>query len=162
MPATATPSAPSLQQLAPDVTPKVRDGDLAKAQLGLIAIGAVIVGVAWLTSEHFYFSYLVGYMGVLGIVLGALFFTMLQHITRAGWSVTVRRLAENIAGTLPFMLLLFVPVVVGFGELYHHWTHAQITDPQAANYDAIVAGKAGYLNTTFFFVRVAIDRKSVV
>ena len=155
MTATAPTTAPSLQQLAPHVTSKVKDGDLAKAQLGLIAVGAVLIAAAWATGEHFYASYLVGYMGVLGICLGALFFTMVQHITRAGWSVTVRRLAENTAGTLPFMLLLFVPVLVGFHDLYHHWVDAVI-EPGKPNYDAVVAGKSGYLNQTFFFIRVLI------
>ena len=112
MTAIATPTAKSLQQLAPHVTSKIKDGDLTTAQFGLIGVGVVLIGASWMT-EHFYLSYLVGYMGVLGIVLGALFFTMIQHITRAGWSVSVRRVAENIAATLPFMLVLFIPIVVG-------------------------------------------------
>ena len=33
--------------------------------------------------------------------LGALFFVLLQHATRAGWSVTVRRLAEILAANVP-------------------------------------------------------------
>jgi len=158
MTATATPAtAASLQQLAPDITPKVKDGDLQKVQLGLIVVGAVLTVLGWFLGHHAV-SYLVGYMGVLGICLGALFFTMIQHITRAGWSVTVRRVTENIAGTLPFMLLLFIPIVVGFDEIYHHWTSEEIniTDPEAAGYDAVLAGKSGFLNETFFFVRVAI------
>ncbi|MEZ6036863.1 MAG: hypothetical protein R3F29_05250 [Planctomycetota bacterium] len=154
MTAIATPTAKSLQQLAPHVTPKIKDGDLTTAQFGLIGVGVVLIGASWMT-EHFYLSYLVGYMGVLGIVLGALFFTMIQHITRAGWSVSVRRVAENIAATLPFMLVLFIPIVVGFNDIYGHWTHA-VTDPNLPDYDAVVAGKSGYLSTTFFFVRVAI------
>lgn len=141
--------APSLQQLAPGVAPRVRDGDLATAQLALLAVGVVLIGAGWATGKHFYFSYLVGYMGVLGICLGALFFTMVQHITRAGWSVTVRRLAENIAGTLPYLLLLFVPILFGFDTLFHHWVHP---DPA----DTVLAGKAAWLNKPFFFVRVAI------
>jgi hypothetical protein len=105
----------------------------------LLGLGIALIGAAWATGgDHFYFSYLVGYMGVLGICLCALFFTMVQHITRAGWSITVRRLAENIAGTLPFMLLLFIPIVVGFGKIYHHWAHAEL-DPLKAGYDAVLA-----------------------
>ena len=143
-------TAPSLQQLAPHVAPRVKDGDLNLAQMVLLAIGLGLIAAAWATGgERFYFSYLVGYMGALGVCLGALFFTMVQHITRAGWSITVRRLAENIMAALPLMVLLFVPILVGFEHLYHHWAHP---DPA----DHLVAGKAGYLNKTFFFVRVAI------
>ena len=98
MTATATQTtARSLQQLAPHVTSKVKDGDLAKAQMGLLAVGAVITLAGYLLGlgehGHGQLSYMVGYMGVLGICLCALFFTMIQHITRAGWSVSVRRLA---------------------------------------------------------------------
>ena len=156
MTATATPeTAKSLQELAPDITPKVKDGDLTTAQNGLIAVGALLAGLGYYLSDHGALSYLVGYMGVLGVCLGALFFTMIQHITRAGWSVPVRRVTENMAGTLPFMLLLFLPIVIGFDDIYHHWTHAVIEEGQPG-YDSIVAGKSGFLNTTFFFVRVAI------
>lgn len=154
MTATANMTAPSLQQIAPNLASRVKAGDLATAQMGLLAVGLALIGASWGKSlyygdHHFYFSYLVGYMGVLGICLCALFFTMLQHITRAGWSVTTRRLAENTMAAMPFMLLLFVPVVVGFEHLYHHWVHADPTDE-------VLAGKAAWLNSTFFFVRVAI------
>lgn len=152
MTATANLTAPSLEQLAPHVAIRVKQGDLATAQMALLVIGLALIGAArGLGGEHFYFSYLVGYMGVLGICLGALFFVMVQHITRSGWSVVLRRLAENIAGTLPFMLLLFIPIIVGFGHpLYEHW--AGHVDPN----DTVLLGKQSYLNSTFFFVRVGI------
>jgi putative effector of murein hydrolase LrgA (UPF0299 family) len=150
MTAIAPTTAPSLQQLAPHVTPRVKNGDLATAQMVLMAVGVVLIGAAWATGKHFYASYLVGYMGVLGICLGALFFVMLQHIVRAGWSVVLRRVAENIAWCLPLMALLFVPILVGFDEIFHHWTHADLTT------DAVLRGKSGWLNKEFFFVRVAI------
>ncbi|MBL8748813.1 MAG: quinol:cytochrome C oxidoreductase [Planctomycetes bacterium] len=150
MTATAHMTAPSLQQLAPTIVPKVKDGDLATAQLGALVLGAALIGGAWATGgERFYFSYLVGYMGVLGICLGALFFTMVQHITRAGWGICVRRLAENIMGALPLMALLFVPIYVGFDHLFHHWVHP---DPN----DHLVAGKSAWLNKNFFVARIVI------
>ncbi|MBP8300416.1 MAG: hypothetical protein KA020_08645, partial [Planctomycetes bacterium] len=156
MTATANLTAPSLEQLAPHVNPRVKEGDLGTAQMVLLGLGIALIGAAWaMGGDHFYFSYLVGFMGVLGICLCALFFTMVQHITRAGWSITVRRLAENIAGTLPFMLLLFIPIVVGFGKIYHHWAHAEL-DPLKAGYDAVLHGKSSYLNSTAFFARVGV------
>ncbi|MCR9244461.1 MAG: hypothetical protein NXI31_05475 [bacterium] len=152
---TANLTAPSVEQLAPNLKAKVEPGALATAQMAFLAIGVLLIGASWF-SGHFYFSYLVGYMGVLGIVLCALFFTMVQHITRAGWSVTVRRVAENMSWTILPLLLLFIPVLIGSHDIYHHWMDAQITDPKAADYDGVLAGKSAWLNSTFFFVRVFI------
>jgi hypothetical protein len=162
MTAIASNTARSLQDIAPTITAKVKEGDLAKTQMGLMAVGAALLAIAFFSGKHFYHSYLVAYMGVLGICLGALFFTMVQHITRAGWSVTVRRLTENTAAALPLMAVLFVPIALGFDTLFHHWAHANHdaagnllaeTDPK---FDQVLAGKASYLNSTSFFVRAAI------
>ncbi|MFO1076556.1 MAG: quinol:cytochrome C oxidoreductase [Planctomycetota bacterium] len=148
---TANLSAPSVEQLAPNLAARVKPGDLAMAPLVLIVIGLLLVGGAWFTAgERFGLSYLVGYMGMLGIVLCALFFTMVQHITRAGWSVTVRRIAENIAWTLPVMALLFVPVFLGADHIYHHWMGADLS------VDKVLAGKSAWLNRNAFFIRVGI------
>ncbi|MGC4055572.1 MAG: hypothetical protein QM757_42650 [Paludibaculum sp.] len=38
--------------------------------------------------------------------MGALFFVMVQHLTGSAWSVTVRRLMENIMRTIPVALNL--------------------------------------------------------
>ena len=59
------------------------------------------------------FAYVTSYAFCLSIALGALFFVTLQHLTRAGWSVTVRRLAELLASTLPLLCVLFVPILPG-------------------------------------------------
>ncbi|MCA8976950.1 MAG: quinol:cytochrome C oxidoreductase [Planctomycetes bacterium] len=153
MTATANLTAPSLDQLAPSLTARVKQGDLVIPQMALLAIGVALLGGAYFTGdEHgsFWFSYLVGYMGVLGIVLCALFFTMVQHITRAGWSITVRRLAENLAWTLPWMLLLFAPVIAGSHTIYHHWMGADLTQ------DLVLKGKSAWLNQNAFFMRVGI------
>jgi len=151
---TVTMTAPPIDQVAPNVITRVRDGDLRTGQMALIGAGAGLLALSlvWGLSadaERFWFSYLTAYMGVLGMCLGGLFFTLLQHITRAGWSVGVRRLAEHLSGTLPFMLLLFVPICFGFDSLFGHWAHA----PDA---DKVIAGKRAWLNPAFFFVRVGI------
>ena len=43
--------------------------------------------------------------------MGGLFFVLLQHATKAGWSVNVRRIAEWFAATLPLMAVLSVPIL---------------------------------------------------
>lgn len=96
------------------------------------------------------FSYLVAFAYFLSLALGALFFVLVQFITRAGWSVAVRRVAENIMGVLPGFALLFLPIALGAHSLYH-WTHS---DAVAA--DPLLAWKRPYLNTSFFYLRAAV------
>lgn len=72
--------------------------------------------------KRFYFAYLTTFMYVLSIGLGALLFVLLQHLVRAGWSVSVRRIAESLAATLPVIGLLSIPLLVSVlankGDLY--------------------------------------------
>lgn len=95
-------------------------------------------------------SYLVAYIFGLSIGLGALFFVMLQHLTRAGWSVAVRRLAEVLTGLLPLLAVLALPILAGVRVLYP-WADPAGLDPDIA---ALVAEKRPYLNEPFFIGRV--------
>lgn len=115
-----------------------------------LAFLAASVGIGVTAGDggrSFYFAYALNFAYVLSLSLGALFFVLLQHLTRAGWSVVVRRLAEGIAATLPVLALLLVPILVGMPQLYH-WTHA---DAVAA--DHLLHGKSPYLNVPFFLIR---------
>ena len=58
------------------------------------------------------FAYLTGFAFFLSITLGALFFVVVTHLFRAGWSILVRRVAEVIAANMPVMAVLFLPIVV--------------------------------------------------
>ena len=69
-------------------------------------------------KSHNMHSYLTSFMFYLSIALGGLFFTMLQHLTRAGWSVTVRRIAEGYMKNLILMALLFVPIFLNIGNIW--------------------------------------------
>ncbi|MDB5173296.1 MAG: hypothetical protein JWN51_2069 [Phycisphaerales bacterium] len=92
---------------------------MAVAGLGL----ALIMGFGGPTPfRRFLFSYLVALAYFLSLALGSLAFVLLQHLTRSGWSVGVRRVAENIASTLPALGVLAIPIVLsvmmGNGYLY--------------------------------------------
>ncbi len=102
-----------------------------------------------LEPKQFFFSYLFAFVALVSIGFGAMFFTMVQHLTGAAWSVTVRRFMESITCTLQACVLLFIPVVFGLHDLYP-WTH-----PAAVSGDPLLAGKAGYLNSGFFLIRAA-------
>jgi hypothetical protein len=117
--------------------------------IGILGLGASFA-LAPADPKQFYFSYMVAFMYFLALGLGCLFFVLIQFAARAGWSVIVRRIAELFMATLPVFAVLFIPIAFGMHDLFH-WTHEDVV----AN-DKILAGKAGYLNTSFFFVRAAI------
>lgn len=129
---------------------KARGSKLTTASLGLAGAGILLgIAAAAVDSSRFAFSYLTGFLWVVTLGLGGLFFVIIQHLTRAGWSVAARRQAEWLAGILPISALLFIPVAVFSHDLWHHWMGEE------AAHDPILVGKSGYLNTTFFFVRAA-------
>jgi hypothetical protein len=101
-------------------------------------------------AAQFFFSWLVAFAFVATIGLGALFFTMVQHLTGSAWSVTVRRLMENLAATLPVAALLFVPVALGLSHIYE-WTRAEVVA-----HDHILQAKAAFLNPGFFLLRALL------
>ena len=95
-------------------------------------------------------SYLTSYMFWLSMGLGGLIFTLIHHATRAGWSVVVRRLAENFMMTLPLMALLAAPVVIFAHDIFE-WTHADVVAK-----DKMLQAKTFYLNEGFFHIRVGL------
>jgi len=122
--------------------------------------GAAVVGIggaAGLSAGHwdaFFHAYMIAYAYFLAIALGGLFFVILNHLVRAGWSVVFRRLAEGVASTLPVMGVLLLPVVIsvlmGNHDLFE-WN-----DPVLAEKDHLIHHKHAYLNATFFAVRFVI------
>lgn len=69
-------------------------------------------------SPIFYHAYLLAFVFYLTITLGSLFFVMLHHLARSGWSVTVRRLAEALCANVFLMAVLFVPIYYNLGKVY--------------------------------------------
>jgi hypothetical protein len=124
---------------------------LAVAGAALSAAGFV-VGLS--RGDHlawFLHAYLTNYVFFLSISLGALFFTILHHATRAGWSVAVRRLLEILAANMPILAVLFLPLLAAVllrNPALYPWV-----DPNATGQSEGIAHKSGYLNATFFTLR---------
>jgi hypothetical protein len=134
-----------------DLAPRIEKPAFLAGVAGLV-IG-VLFGIAtgW---DVFFRSYVLNYSFVLSLALGGLFFVMLQHLVRAGWSVGVRRLAEFTAGTMPLMVLLFLPLLIpvlsGMPGVYL-WANAE-----AVAGDELLQHKQSYLNVPFFFARCVV------
>ena len=91
-----------------------------------------------------------------GVALIGVFFLAVQYVAYAGWSVMVKRILEALPAYLwvggPLMLLIFL---FGHHDIFH-WTHEGIATEGSANYDPIIAGKTGYLNQPFYYLRMVV------
>src|SRR6266581_583314 len=105
-------------------------GDSLTAQLGRWQRNSLLAGCAGVAlaviallvdRQQFLRSYLFAYLYWTGMALGCLAILLLHHVVGGKWGMVIRRLCEAGARTLPFMALLFVPVLFGMTTLYV-WT----------------------------------------
>jgi hypothetical protein len=121
--------------------------------LGVTAVGALGTAAGFAMGDmrtHTAFAYLASFTTVTSLCLGALFFVLIHHLTKAGWSVAARRHMEWIASALPVLAIFFVPVMLFSHDIYHHWMSEE------AKHDAAIHAKAAWLNPTGFYVRAGI------
>jgi hypothetical protein len=118
--------------------------------VGILFLLLSLAGLFFKQTDNFFRAYLMGYLFWTGIALGSLAVLMLQHLTGGAWGLVIRRVLESSTRTLPLLLILFVPIILGMHSLYE-WSHADLV-----NSDHILNAKKGYLNVPFFAVRVLI------
>jgi hypothetical protein len=126
------------------------EGGAAVGVLGVGGAGAAEAQFALaLDHERFFQAYLIAYTFWMGIVLGCLALLMVQHLSGGVWGIVLRRPFEAAVRTIPYMALLFIPILFGMHSLYE-WSHAD-----AVANDPILQQKALYLNVPFFYARQA-------
>ena len=122
-------------------------------QFGMIAgvLGVVLAVAGFFMSgiDRFFQAYLVAYTFWMGVVLGSMALLMVQHLSGGVWGIVLRRPFEAAVRTIPFMALLFIPILFGMHSLYH-WSHAD-----AVANDPVLQIKSLYLNVPFFYARQA-------
>ena len=124
---------------------------LVPGLIGLVALGlACLLGFSSpARRSDFFHAYLHSYTYFLSLALGALGFVLIMHLTRAGWSVAIRRVAEVVARAVVPLAPLGLLLIFGLQDLYE-WSR-----PDVVAHDALLQHKAVWLNPTFFIVRVA-------
>lgn len=123
---------------------------------GFLAAGALLCGFAAAGDpRRFAFAYLWAFALAWIVVVGSLFFVVLQHLTRSLWSVVIRRVAEVIASCAGVLVLLAVPVLLfaWFNDTFHLFPWL---DAHHVTGDPVLEGKAPYLNLEFMTMRLAI------
>jgi hypothetical protein len=140
--ATTTPAAPG----SLTVSSRMKTVYSVAIFLGVIVLAATMVrdsGRAWhsFVTSYFFFT---------SLALGGLFFASFNHVVKAGWSVNVRRIAEAFTAALPFVALGAIALFVGGPKLYSWMRPADVAN------DPLLQHKAGYLNATFFAIRLVV------
>lgn len=122
-----------------------------KPLLVTAAIGAVgVAGAFFLSSpERFFMNWILWFLVILTVSLGALFMVALEHVVASVWSVPLRRVPERLAS------LLFLAIPMGLVALFAVPKLYPGTFPEAHS-DAVLAGKAFWLSFPFFTVRVVL------
>lgn len=132
----------------------------APAEVGVNQKRALIAGVVFMVlfaigvfinRPQFFRSYLVAFLFWAGIAIGSLALLMLQHLTGGGWGLVIRRVLEASSRTLPFVALLFIPIIIGAHDLYP-WTHAE----EMSKTPALMQKARLYLNLPFFIGRAVL------
>lgn len=129
---------------------------LSPALLGMLALGGLgVVGSGLTDLQRFGANWFVWTLLLLAVALGSLFLVALEHLTRARWSIVLRRVPERLAGLLPALTLLFaVGATVGllggvFGWATPDFRAALASEPH-------LHGKGIWYSTPFFLARTAV------
>lgn len=136
-------------------TPIVMLGDRAvryERMAGLIGVIGLILCVLgyFMDPGGVFQSYLFAFIYWSGFAFAGLGILLLNNTVGGRWGVTTRKFLEAKVRTIPFILLLFIPILLGMHYLYP-WAQ-----PHIVQTNAIVRHKIGYLNIPFFLVRVVL------
>ncbi|HEX4468231.1 MAG TPA: hypothetical protein VH080_01800, partial [Gemmatimonadaceae bacterium] len=118
------------------------------AIVGAAGLVLFIIGVM-IEPRQALMSYVFAYATVLTIVLGALIQVMMSNVTGARWFTVMRRVTIHVAGAMPALAVLAIPLFVGLSTIYS-WTSPSAM-PAATR--EIVERKSAWLNAPFFVGR---------
>jgi hypothetical protein len=143
--------------------------------LVMIAVGVIGILFGFLTNhgERTFANLLLMSYYFAGVCIAAVFFCALQYVSQSGWSASILRIPHAFIRVLPVGAVILVAIIAGgiflthtgvneegkqaiVPYLYKLWAAKGITTPGSENYDHIIAGKSGFLNIPFFFIRLIV------
>ncbi|WP_048921038.1 hypothetical protein [Rufibacter radiotolerans] len=94
-----------------------------------------------------------------GISVVGVLWIAIQYVAYAGWSASIKRIPEALGsyilvGGIIMILIFVLPIIFTGHNTLFHWTDHSLTEVGNPNYDPIIAGKSGYLNVTFYVIRM--------
>ena len=115
--------------------------------IGFVSFSA---GMVFADRGRVWSAFLTASLFVFFISLGGVFFTAIQHVSKAGWSVNIRRFMEAFSRYIPFGCV-FAFALIFSGDYLYDWFN-----PQTVAEDHLLSKKSAYLNKVFFIVRLLI------
>lgn len=139
----------------------VFDGKTKRVLIGGMVLGVLCLALSALNDDEyhtrFWTNFLHNSVYFTAVAFMSTFFLSAQLAAFAGWLTVIKRIWEGMGQFMLVGLVLIGIIVIGvWGHLHHlyHWNdpNLNITDPAAAHYDRILAGKSGFLNPVFFTI----------
>ncbi len=122
---------------------------LKTAMFGFLFVGLVTFILGFIKNpDRLWTSYLTSFFFFASLALGAMFFIAFNHAAKAGWSTSIRRLAESFTSYLPVMLVTTIILLLGFKRLYL-WNDLDLRSEMGS-------GRLIYLNPIFVTIRLLI------
>jgi hypothetical protein len=141
--------------------------------LAMIAVGAAGTAYGFLSGSGertFANLLLMGYY-LVSVCLFGVCFCAIEYVAKSGWSVSILRLPQAFAKILPVAALVLLAIISAgvltthqgknqdgittvLPYLYKLWAAKGVTTPGHINYNAVIAGKANYLNLPLFLTRM--------
>jgi hypothetical protein len=112
----------------------------------LIVSALVLIAGLIMDSHATLAAYLVAWVALGSIPIGALGILMMSYMVRWKWTTALRPVLLSAAAALPLLALLFVPVLIGMTHVY----------PAAGNPESLKPFKAIYLSPWFFALRTIL------
>ncbi len=139
----------------------ILSSDVRSILLGMVGLGLVTLMMT------FYISPDQGWLLLLAVIcflftvsVSGGFFTALQFIAGAKWSVAIRRIPETMVYILPITFLFMIALFFSLSHIYEwaHYEHCTINHDCTGliKQDTLLDAKAWYLNTPFFISRVVL------
>lgn len=147
---------------------KARTTAIAISAVGLVL---VIIGLFFHSGQNvrFWANFLLGNFYFTAVSVTAVAWIAINYIANAGWHTALKRIPEAMSGYLPIgaagMLILVIASFFGHHDqgLYaiYEWLHLDadgylVHHDGARVKDAVLQGKSGFLNLSFFLIRMAI------
>lgn len=124
-------------------------GGIKKVSLGLTLIGILALIASFAINKTVgWVDFLVSSVYFVLVGLSGIFFLSVTGVMQASWMTPYKRIPEAMTKFIPVGFLFMLATYFGLHSIYE-WTHTDIV----AN-DAILSQKTGYLNETFYMIRM--------